>query len=76
MTHGRFGIQRRVLGSVTELVLQGSTLPLFIVHPSEPVGRTQSGLVARDQRLPRFTSRDRLRRVQAVINERWVNAEG
>lgn len=31
-THGRSGIQRWVLGSVTERVLQGSTLPLLIVH--------------------------------------------
>jgi nucleotide-binding universal stress UspA family protein len=36
-THGRAGIQRWVLGSVTERVLQGSTLPLFIVHPQEAV---------------------------------------
>lgn len=31
-THGRGGIQRWVLGSVTERILQGSTLPLLIVH--------------------------------------------
>ncbi len=36
-THGRSGIQRWVLGSVTERVLQGSTLPLFIVHPQDIV---------------------------------------
>lgn len=36
-THGRTGIQRWMLGSVTERVLQGSTLPLLIVHPPEPM---------------------------------------
>jgi nucleotide-binding universal stress UspA family protein len=34
-THGRSGIQRWVLGSVTERVLLGSTLPLFIVRTPE-----------------------------------------
>lgn len=34
-THGRSGVQRWVLGSVTERVLQGSTLPLLIVHSPE-----------------------------------------
>jgi nucleotide-binding universal stress UspA family protein len=32
-THGRGGLQRWIAGSVTERVLHGSTLPLFIVHP-------------------------------------------
>lgn len=37
-THGRGGIQRWVLGSVTERVLQGSTLPLLVVHaPTRPI---------------------------------------
>lgn len=34
-THGRSGIQRWMLGSVAERVLQGSTLPLLIVHPPD-----------------------------------------
>ncbi|HEU5377881.1 MAG TPA: universal stress protein [Ktedonobacteraceae bacterium] len=34
-THGRGGMQRWVLGSVTERVLQGSTLPLLVVHAPE-----------------------------------------
>ncbi len=34
-THGRSGIQRWMLGSVTERVLQGSTLPLLVVHPAD-----------------------------------------
>lgn len=33
-THGRSGLQRWMLGSVTERVLAGSTLPLLIVHPT------------------------------------------
>lgn len=32
-THGRGGLQRWMMGSVTERVLHGSTLSLFIVHP-------------------------------------------
>ncbi len=32
-THGRSGLQRWMMGSVAERVLQGSTLPLLIVHP-------------------------------------------
>lgn len=32
-THGRSGLRRWLLGSVTERVLHGSTLPLLIVHP-------------------------------------------
>lgn len=32
-THGRSGLKRWLLGSVTERVLHGSTLPLLIVHP-------------------------------------------
>ncbi|HEX7734618.1 MAG TPA: universal stress protein [Ktedonobacteraceae bacterium] len=36
-THGRSGLQRWLLGSVTERVLHGSTLPLLVVHPSKTV---------------------------------------
>ena len=32
-THGRSSFQRWILGSVSERVLHGSALPLFIVHP-------------------------------------------
>lgn len=32
-THGRSGLQRWISGSVTERVLNGSTLPMLIVHP-------------------------------------------
>lgn len=34
-THGRSGLQRWLLGSVTERVLHGSTLPLLVVHSSK-----------------------------------------
>lgn len=40
-THGRSGFQRWVVGSVTERVLQGSTLPLLVVHPSQQVSPPQ-----------------------------------
>ena len=33
-THGRGGLQRWVMGSVTERVLHHSTLPTLVVHPS------------------------------------------
>jgi len=36
-THGRSGLQRWILGSVTERALLGSTLPLLVVHPPKPV---------------------------------------
>lgn len=42
-THGRSGIQRWVLGSVTERILQGSTLPVFVVHPPEIVSPPLTG---------------------------------
>lgn len=41
-THGRGGIQRWVLGSVTERVLDGSTLPLLVVHSPELRWNSQS----------------------------------
>ena len=34
-THGRSGLHRWLVGSVTERVLQGSTLPLLIIHSQE-----------------------------------------
>ena len=34
-THGRNGLPRWVMGSVTERVLHGTTLPLFIVRPKK-----------------------------------------
>ena len=37
-THGRSGLRRLILGSVTESVLRGTTIPILIVHP-------ESGLV-------------------------------
>ncbi|HLZ59933.1 MAG TPA: universal stress protein [Ktedonosporobacter sp.] len=35
-THGRSGLQRLFLGSVTERVLGRTTLPLLVVHPLSP----------------------------------------
>lgn len=37
-THGRSGLQRWFLGSVTERVLHGSSLPLLIIHPAREAG--------------------------------------
>jgi len=34
-THGRMGLSRMVLGSVTQRVLSGSTIPLLVVRPGE-----------------------------------------
>lgn len=34
-THGRNGLPRWVMGSITERVLHGTTLPLFIVRPAK-----------------------------------------
>lgn len=35
-THGRSGIERWVLGSVAEQLLTTTTLPMFVVHSSQP----------------------------------------
>ena len=45
--HGRGGIQRWVVGSVAERVLQGSTLPLFLVHPQAPSSSSSEGEASR-----------------------------
>ncbi|MFL5667207.1 MAG: universal stress protein [Ktedonobacteraceae bacterium] len=36
-THGRSGIQRWIIGSIAERVLDGSRLPLLIVRPPQVV---------------------------------------
>lgn len=36
-THGRSGLHRWLLGSVTERIIHGSPLPLLIVHPSKTI---------------------------------------
>jgi nucleotide-binding universal stress UspA family protein len=41
-THGRTGLQRLRLGSVTEHVLGATDLPLLIVRPSQVAARSQS----------------------------------
>jgi nucleotide-binding universal stress UspA family protein len=38
-THGRSGWQRLVLGSVTERVLHGTRLPVFVISPNAPVSK-------------------------------------
>jgi nucleotide-binding universal stress UspA family protein len=42
-THGRGGIQRWMLGSITERVLDGTKLPLLIVRPQELITLATSG---------------------------------
>jgi nucleotide-binding universal stress UspA family protein len=37
-THGRTGIARWTMGSVTEKVLDGSSLPVLVVRPAKPAG--------------------------------------
>lgn len=39
-THGRSGLHRLIIGSVTERVLYGSRLPLLIVHPAKVAAST------------------------------------
>jgi nucleotide-binding universal stress UspA family protein len=46
-THGRGGLQRWAMGSVTERVLQGTRLPLLIVRP--PRVESKSGGVEREE---------------------------
>ncbi len=38
-THGRGGLQRRLMGSVTESVLHATKLPLLIIHPQKVEAR-------------------------------------
>ena len=48
-THGRAGLRRMVLGSVTQRVLSGSTIPLLVVRPGQRrVNRLQRLLVPVD----------------------------
>lgn len=44
-THGRGGLARWTLGSVTGRVLEGSRLPLLVVRPADIAARQQSALV-------------------------------
>lgn len=53
-THGRSGIQRWVLGSVAEQVLQGSTLPLLVVLPPKPRPEWMVGVLAGSTLVKRF----------------------
>ncbi len=43
-THGRGGVQRWLLGSVTERLLVHSSLPVLIVRPTEPVAKEPKAL--------------------------------
>jgi nucleotide-binding universal stress UspA family protein len=50
-THGRGGLQRWALGSVTERVLQGTNLPLLIVRsqnhkPEHPINESEAMIIA------------------------------
>jgi nucleotide-binding universal stress UspA family protein len=42
-THGRGGLQRWMMGSVTERVLQATRLPMLVVHPTGNSERTREG---------------------------------
>lgn len=42
-THGRGGLERWAMGSITERVLHASRLPLLIVHPTETVAKKPEG---------------------------------
>jgi nucleotide-binding universal stress UspA family protein len=44
-THGRRGLARLFLGSVTDKVLRGSTLPLLVHRPVHAEVRTGSSVI-------------------------------
>jgi nucleotide-binding universal stress UspA family protein len=48
-THGRSGLTRLTMGSVTERILGATMLPLLIVRPSEPVTETQESATEKEQ---------------------------
>lgn len=50
-THGRSGLQRWVLGSITERVLHATTCPILIVRPPAPSEREEP-LLARGRSMP------------------------
>jgi nucleotide-binding universal stress UspA family protein len=41
-THGRGGLQRWVMGSITERVLEGTKLPMLVVRPAQVEGKPAS----------------------------------
>lgn len=47
-THGRSGLPRLMLGSVTERIIHRTTLPMLIVHPQQGAKTKEPGHVAED----------------------------
>lgn len=48
-THGRSGLTRLILGSVTERILGATILPLLIVRPAEPATEAQVSATEKEQ---------------------------
>jgi nucleotide-binding universal stress UspA family protein len=48
-THGRSGLTRLMMGSVTERILGATMLPLLIVRPAELVDQMQEGTTEKEQ---------------------------
>ncbi|HEX6797367.1 MAG TPA: universal stress protein [Ktedonobacterales bacterium] len=57
-THGRSGISRWTLGSITERVLHGTKLPLLIVRPAAFVKQISTGTRTADVVAPETTTYD------------------
>src|SRR5579884_2282833 len=49
-THGRRGLQRLLMGSVTERALRSTRLPLLVVRPQEKSGRAH--VQAKGKKIP------------------------
>ncbi|HEX6797191.1 MAG TPA: universal stress protein [Ktedonobacterales bacterium] len=58
-SHGRSGIARWALGSITERVLHGTKLPLLIVRPSAVAKQTDTGSQPAEAETPETTWHDR-----------------
>jgi hypothetical protein len=60
-THGRSGLSRLIVGSVTERILGASMLPLLIVRPSEPAAETPESATEKEQAKEETLEEHRLR---------------
>jgi hypothetical protein len=58
-THGRGGLQRWAMGSITERVLGSSRLPMFIVRPQETAVQEQPQGEEEEHSLMKPTERER-----------------
>ena len=66
-THGRSGLQRWVMGSVTESVINKTTLPLLVVRPSDERDKSHGAAETQERTFP-------LTRPGAVYPEHYIMA--